>query len=249
MSFPLGDGTVGVKQAELPDRFIANKKKTNQDDEVVYVQETYDEHAEAAINALKTAQMDGNGSAEAAPPVGTGVLGWLRAIYDALVARLGTLGQKAMGASTPVTIASDQTAVPVTGPLTQAQLLAANVAVIGPLTDAELRAVPVPVSGPLTDAQLRADPVPVSLGSVPLPAGAATEATLDRHVRGIVREITKTLRSDVNTLYIGHAPSGSANGDSVWTIEKLVFVDSVFDYSLWSAEGVEWDDVEITPYA
>jgi len=46
------------------------------------------------------------------------------------------------------------------------------------LTDAELRASPVPVSGPLTDAELRASAVPVSLGSVPLPTGAATEATL-----------------------------------------------------------------------
>lgn len=59
----------------------------------------------------------------------------------------------------------------------------------GGLTDAELRATPVPVSGPLTDAQLRAVAVPVSgtffpgtqpisAVSLPLPTGAATEATL-----------------------------------------------------------------------
>jgi len=59
----------------------------------------------------------------------------------------------------------------------------------GGLTDAELRATPVPVSGPLTDAQLRAVAVPVSgtffqgtqpvsVASLPLPTGAATEATL-----------------------------------------------------------------------
>lgn len=35
-----------------------------------------------------------------------------------------------------------------------------------------------PVSGPLTDAQLRATAVPVSAASLPLPGGAATEATL-----------------------------------------------------------------------
>jgi hypothetical protein len=35
-----------------------------------------------------------------------------------------------------------------------------------------------PVSGPLTDAQLRAVAVPVSAASLPLPTGAATEATL-----------------------------------------------------------------------
>jgi len=36
-----------------------------------------------------------------------------------------------------------------------------------------------PVSGPLTDTQLRATAVPISAASLPLPAGAATEATLD----------------------------------------------------------------------
>ena len=58
-----------------------------------------------------------------------------------------------------------------------------------PLTDTQLRAAAVPVSGPLTDAQLRATDVPVSVGNfpatqavsaaaLPLPTGAATEATL-----------------------------------------------------------------------
>jgi hypothetical protein len=60
------------------------------------------------------------------------------------------------------------------------------------LTDAQLRATALPVSGTfwqttqpvsftwagLTDAELRAAPVPVSAASLPLPAGAATEATL-----------------------------------------------------------------------
>lgn len=55
--------------------------------------------------------------------------------------------------------------------------------VSGPLTDAQLRATPVPVSGEvvtggLTDDQLRASAVPVSVASLPLPSGAATEATL-----------------------------------------------------------------------
>ena len=36
----------------------------------------------------------------------------------------------------------------------------------------------VPVSGPLTDTELRASAVPVSVASLPLPSGAATEATL-----------------------------------------------------------------------
>jgi hypothetical protein len=50
------------------------------------------------------------------------------------------------------------------------------------LTDAQLRASPVPVSGSLagglTDTELRASAVPVSTASLPLPTGAATEATL-----------------------------------------------------------------------
>jgi hypothetical protein len=51
----------------------------------------------------------------------------------------------------------------------------------GGLTDAQLRAVAVPVSftwSGLTDVQLRATAVPVSVSSLPLPAGAATEATV-----------------------------------------------------------------------
>lgn len=56
------------------------------------------------------------------------------------------LGQALMSNSVPVTIASDQSAIP--------------------------------VSGPLTDSQLRASAVPVSAASLPLPTGAATEATL-----------------------------------------------------------------------
>lgn len=47
-----------------------------------------------------------------------------------------------------------------------------------PLTDAELRATPVPVSGPLTNTELRSSAVPVSASALPLPSGAATEATL-----------------------------------------------------------------------
>ena len=47
----------------------------------------------------------------------------------------------------------------------------------------------VPVSGPVTDAQLRATPVNVSAATLPLPAGAATEAT------------TAAIRTAVETLH------------------------------------------------
>lgn len=56
--------------------------------------------------------------------------------------------------------------LPVSGPLTDAQLRAADVPVSGPLTDTQLRASAVPVSGPLTDQQLRTSPVSVTLNDV-----------------------------------------------------------------------------------
>lgn len=64
-----------------------------------------------------------------------------------------------------------------------------SVPVTGPLTDAQLRATPVPVSGTvatggLTDTELRATPVPVSAASLPLPSGAATSALQD----GIIKD-------------------------------------------------------------
>ena len=81
------------------------------------------------------------------------------------------------------------TPVAVTGPLTAAELAAAlPLAVTGPLTDAELAArLPFAVTGPLTDTELRASAVdvdgsavtqPVSVDELPLPDGAADNATL-----------------------------------------------------------------------
>ena len=75
------------------------------------------------------------------------------------------VGGSAVGGANPV---------PVSGPLTDAELRATAVPVSGPLTDAELRATAVPVSGPLTDTQLRAAAVPVEIagpliGSAPAP--------------------------------------------------------------------------------
>lgn len=102
----------------------------------------------------------------------------------------GTFWQATQPVSGPLTDTELRaTPVPVSGPLTDAQLRAVAVPVSGtfyqatqpvsgPLTDTELRATAVPVSGPLTDAQLRASAVPVSAASLPLPTGAATEATL-----------------------------------------------------------------------
>jgi hypothetical protein len=69
----------------------------------------------------------------------------------------------AIAGTVPVSIAA---AVPVTGPVTDAQLRATALPVSGPLTDAQLRATALPVSiaapTALTDTQLRATPVAVS---------------------------------------------------------------------------------------
>lgn len=84
---------------------------------------------------------------------GSGVLGWLSSIRKAITDRLGTLGQKAMSASTPVVIASDQSAVPISGT--------------------------VGVSGNVEVVNDVGNPLPVSASSLPLPSGAATEAKQD----------------------------------------------------------------------
>jgi hypothetical protein len=96
-----------------------------------------------------------------------------------------------VGGRVPVEIS---TSVPVTGPLTDAQLRATpvpvsvpgTVPVTGPLTDAQLRANPVDVTGtviantglsqPLTDSQLRATAVNVSVSSTVLATGAASSS-------------------------------------------------------------------------
>ncbi len=109
------------------------------------------------------------------------------------------------GAASNVSITGVSVTLPVSGPLTDAQLRASAISVTGPLTDTQLRATPVPVSGtvatggltdtqlratavpvsgtvtatgPLTDTQLRASAVPISAASLPLPTGAALESSL-----------------------------------------------------------------------
>lgn len=108
--------------------------------------------------------------------------------------RINSLGQKTSASSTPVVIASDQSVVPVSGPLTNTELRAVPVPISGsviisgtvdvtePVTvdavNLDIRdlvfatdkvdvsgSTGVGVTGPLTDTQLRATPVPVS-GSV-----------------------------------------------------------------------------------
>jgi hypothetical protein len=77
----------------------------------------------------------------------------------------------ATGAASPVTSSNP---LPVSGPLTDAQIRATALPVSGPLTDAQIRATALPVSGPLTDTQIRATALPVSIAA----AVAVTNADL-----------------------------------------------------------------------
>lgn len=93
---------------------------------------------------------------------------------------------------------------PVTGPLTNAELRAADVPVsqgAGGTAWAVVQATvpwvvdasgfPIPVTGPLTDAELRASDLAISAASLPLPDGAATEDTLAA-VDGAVQDVALT---------------------------------------------------------
>lgn len=146
------------------------------------------------------------------------------------------LGQALMAGSVPVVIASNQsavpvsgpltdtqlraTAVPVSGPLTDAQLRATAVPVSGPLTDTQLRATAVPVSGPLTDTQLRASAVPVSAAALPLPTGAATETTLQSIDAGIPAALGQTTMSASMPVTIASNQSAVPSSQSgTWTVQ------------------------------
>ena len=83
--------------------------------------------------------------------------------------KFGTLGQKNSAGSAPVVLASDQPAIGVTGPL----------------TDVQLRDTPVPISGNVnivgsvaTTGTFWQATQPVSVTALPLPSGAAADATV-----------------------------------------------------------------------
>lgn len=109
--------------------------------------------------------------------------GDIQTAVESIDSKTPVLGQAAMAASVPVVIASDQSALAVTGPLTDAELRASAVPIsaaalplpTGAATsanqstanaslssiDAKLSGT-LAVSGPLTDTELRASPVPIS---------------------------------------------------------------------------------------
>jgi hypothetical protein len=108
--------------------------------------------------------------------------------------------------------------VPVSGPLTDAQVRATplpvsgtvavsgTLPVSGPLTDTQLRATAVPVSGPVTDAQMRASAVPVSLASVP--SHAVTDGGGSLTVDGTFWQATQPV-SIAATVPVSFAPAAT----------------------------------------
>lgn len=120
-------------------------------------------------------------------------------------------GQATMAASLPVAIANNQSTLPVAiqGTPNVTAAVSGAVSVSGSV-DASGSTVAVgntvAVSGPLTDTQLRASAVPVSAAALPLPAGAATEATLaalaraedDAHVSGEKGIMALAVRKDAD---------------------------------------------------
>jgi hypothetical protein len=136
----------------------------------------------------------------------------------AINTKVPTVGQKTMAASWPVVIASDQSAVSVsgtvsTGGLTDTQLRASAVPVSGTvstggLTDTQLRASAVPVSGPLTDTQLRSSSVPV------LSAGYTT-----------LISATKTRPADTVTYASGDVINESTTVGTNWTFTSCARVN------------------------
>lgn len=147
-------------------------------------------------------------------------------------------GQAAMDSSLPVVIANNQSAVPVSGVLTDAELRATPVPISGtvtantgltqPLTDTQLRATPVPISGtvsantglsqPLTDTQLRASAVPVSIAPPSLPYNnKVTVTTAANRVQlssGLaVKSVTiKAGLSNTGVIYVGDSTVSASNG-------------------------------------
>lgn len=106
------------------------------------------------------------------PAGGSGVLGFLSGIF-----RWTAFGQKLMVGSAPVVLASDQSAVPVSGTVTANQGAAAAAAGAWPVEQTDGAGT---VIGTATHPT-RVDPTgtttqPVSASSLPLPAGASTSA-------------------------------------------------------------------------
>lgn len=140
----------------------------------------------------------GLGTDGATPPAisGTGVRGWLRAIYERLVA--GVARSWALSSTT-----DSVTTVP-----SGTQTVAGTVAVSGQVgvTDA---------GGSLT----------IDAATLPLPTGAASDATLLDVKRALTDYETRldyAGRTDANPVYVGKAAQGAAT-TTTWVVQRLEY--------------------------
>lgn len=115
--------------------------------------------------------------------------------------------------------------------------------VSGPLTNAQLRAAEVPVSGPITDAQLRAAAVPVSIAPAQLGAPAdgvsqlAGGSGLYGWLSGILSRLTGVL-SVSGSAAVGSAPSGppvSVAGVDAGGLKRHLATDSAGNLQIVTA--------------
>jgi hypothetical protein len=131
-------------------------------------------------------------------PAGAATQTTLAAILAALasVAVTGSVAVTNLPGTQPISAASLPLPAGAATQTTLAAILAAlaSVAVTGPLTDTQLRATALPVSGTFWQATQ-----PVSAAALPLPAGAATEASLAGGV-GLRVDLDGTSQSGLWTL-------------------------------------------------
>ena len=133
-----------------------------------------------------------------------------RAADATITARLNTLGQKTMALSAPVVLSSDQSAIPVTvgalplpaGAATEATLAtrAADATITARLNTLGQKTMALSAPVVLSSDQ---SAIPVTAAALPLPAGAATEATLATRATEATlatRAADATITARLNTL-------------------------------------------------
>lgn len=148
--------------------------------------------------------------------------------------------------------------VPVTGPLTDAELRATPIPVSGPVTDAELRATPVPVEGPLTDAELRATPVPVS-GTVSVsnfPGISTGTATVNRVATNnttaaqlLAANASRTkviISTELGTTYIKFGAAATSIDYTVVLTPNAVFEHSGYKGAITAIRAAGNGNVQVT---
>lgn len=163
-------------------------------------------------------------------PTANTVLGRLKDIYDAIVARLNTLGQKTMANSTPIVIASDQSTLAIsaaslplpTGAATETTLgtRLADATFTGRINTQGQKAMAA--STPVVVASDQST-LPISAAALPLPAGAATETTLGTRLADAT--VTARLGTLGQKAMAGSAPVVIASDQSRLPIASEVQID------------------------